>query len=133
MPAWAFVLCKFRSYPEEPIPADFCRKFFVQPGTGGLYDYWRDVSFGKITLDGSKILGPLTLSYDPADAAAAVTAERAAAMASGVSAPHPRLKLLQMAADDVSRTADLSTFWGTGADSQCPLRRRRGLDEAAGC
>lgn len=62
-----FLLCKFSdSPPGEP----HTRQQFVDilaRGTGGLNDYWREVSLGHIDLDGSDVLGWATLGQSKAD------------------------------------------------------------------
>jgi hypothetical protein len=57
---WAIILCRFKgSAPnpelEEPIER-FYREIFT-PGSGGLIEYWRDVSLGAIDITGSRIFG----------------------------------------------------------------------------
>jgi hypothetical protein len=84
MPAWDIVLCRFRGHPWDAITPEFCRTFFLEPEAGGLYDYLRDISYGKITLDGSRVLGPVQLSFTPEHAFA------------------------ERVADEVSRQLDLS-------------------------
>lgn len=111
MPAWAFALCKFRDHPEEPISADFCQRYFIQAGTGGLNDYWKDISFGKVNLAGSKVLGPFALSYTVAEAWAAHKAYVEEKKKLGVDT-NGREKLVQMAADEVAAKTDLTPFSG---------------------
>jgi hypothetical protein len=57
---WAVILCRFKdSTPdaavEKPI-GRFYREAFT-PGSGGLVEYWRDVSLGVIDITGSKVFG----------------------------------------------------------------------------
>jgi hypothetical protein len=57
---WAIILCRFKGAApnpalEKPIE-DFYRSIF-SPGTGGLIEYWRDVSLGAIDISGSKVFG----------------------------------------------------------------------------
>lgn len=42
-------------------------KLYVEKGTGGLNDYWNDVSHGNINLDGSWVAGRRLLPYSLAD------------------------------------------------------------------
>jgi hypothetical protein len=67
----AVLLCKFTDSPtDEP----FGRHVFVDMlarGTGGLNDYWRDVSRGHIDLDGSEVFGWATVGQPKADFLAA--------------------------------------------------------------
>jgi hypothetical protein len=54
------VLCKFADVAGEPeTPAFFERLLGSQ--YSGLGDYWREVSYGKLSLDGSAVTGWLTL------------------------------------------------------------------------
>ncbi|MDQ6804796.1 MAG: hypothetical protein M3065_07470 [Actinomycetota bacterium] len=55
---WAVILCRFKGDApdhdvEEPIKTFFEQAF--TPGTGGLVDYWRDVSLGAIDIAGSRV------------------------------------------------------------------------------
>ncbi len=54
---WAIVLCKFSDVADEPQPPAFFRNLFTETGSGqgGLFDYWRDMSYGKIGLTGSQV------------------------------------------------------------------------------
>ncbi len=54
---WAVVLCKFNDHPEEPQAPQFFRDLFVNAGTTGLFDYWRNVSYGNLDLTGSEVFG----------------------------------------------------------------------------
>lgn len=57
---WAVILCRFKDSPpnpalEEPIER-FYREVFT-PGSGGLVEYWREVSLGAIDITGSRVFG----------------------------------------------------------------------------
>ena len=57
---WAVILCRFKGSPpdlalEGPIEK-FYREIFT-PGTGGLVEYWQDVSLGAIDISGSRVFG----------------------------------------------------------------------------
>jgi hypothetical protein len=56
---WAVILCKTADHPEEPQAPAFFRNFFTEEGNGlgGMFDYWRDMSFGAISLAGSQVKG----------------------------------------------------------------------------
>jgi hypothetical protein len=59
---WAVILCSFSdvAVPDMPI------SFFVDavtPGTGGLADYWRDVSYTQTSLTGSRVYGWFPMKY----------------------------------------------------------------------
>lgn len=54
---WAIILCRFKGampHPSEPDVEALFRRMFA-PGSGGLVEYWRDVSLGNIDITGSKI------------------------------------------------------------------------------
>jgi hypothetical protein len=57
---WAVILCRFKGEPvdnalENPIETLF-REIFT-PGSGGLVEYWREVSAGALDISGSKVFG----------------------------------------------------------------------------
>ncbi len=53
---WAVVLCRFKGVPGDSAIEQFYRSIFA-PGTGGLIEYWRDVSLGAIDVSGSRVYG----------------------------------------------------------------------------
>jgi len=61
---WAVLLCKTADHPEEPQGPQFFRDLFTEDGNGlgGMYDYWRDMSRGAISLAGSQVKGWYTMS-----------------------------------------------------------------------
>lgn len=61
---FAVILCKFSDQPQEPRTPGFYRNCFTEmgAGTGGAFDYWRDVSFGHLDLTGSKVFGWFTMN-----------------------------------------------------------------------
>jgi hypothetical protein len=61
---FAVILCKFSDQPEEPRPPSFYQNCFTETGagTGGSFDYWRDVSYGNLDLTGSKVFGWFTMN-----------------------------------------------------------------------
>jgi hypothetical protein len=119
---WAIILCKFKGEPAEPVTPDLCVEYFLTPGAGGLYDYWRDISYGKISLDGSKVLGPFQLSYTKVQAGVSAVAQ------TNPSSPDPLIKrrtwrdsYIQDALDDVYGKVDLSAFQGVMIIFNSPL------------
>ena len=76
-----FVLCKFAGEPAEPESPAFFENM-LGGSAPSLADYWRQVSSGQITLDGSEVAGWYTLP-EPATsytiAAGAADRERLAA------------------------------------------------------
>lgn len=62
---WAVVLCRFSDVPEPGRPRSYFENFFTETGagTGGLWDYWKDVSNGALDLSGSVVVGWYTMQY----------------------------------------------------------------------
>lgn len=59
----AIVLCRFNDVPVLDIPRARFFDFISQYGRGGLFDFWRDVSYGAIDLTGSEVFGWYTMKY----------------------------------------------------------------------
>ena len=58
---WAFIFCRFKDIPPINQPKEFFYDFFTSSGKGkgGLYDYWKDISYGTNILSDSKLdFGP---------------------------------------------------------------------------
>ena len=56
---WAVILCRFKGaapHALEPSTEALYRRLF-EPGSGGLVEYWRDVSLGAIDITGSRVFG----------------------------------------------------------------------------
>src|SRR5215469_5896547 len=55
---WAVLRCRFADQPLPQVPDTFWEDFFEVSGShlGGLYDYWSQVSYGQISLDGTHVL-----------------------------------------------------------------------------
>jgi len=53
------VLCKFTDQTNEPHPVDYYQKMFSETGAGlhGVFDFWRDVSYGNLDLTGTVVKG----------------------------------------------------------------------------
>ena len=60
---FALILCSFNDIPLPNIPKSQFFNFVTQYGRGGLYDYWRDVSYGQIDLSGSEVFGWYQMKY----------------------------------------------------------------------
>lgn len=60
---WAILLCRFSDVSTEPHPVDYYEDLYTRHGTGGLVDYWNDVTHGIVDLSGSRVFGWLTLSH----------------------------------------------------------------------
>jgi len=57
--AYAILLCKAADIPDTPFSPDFMKKLFLKEGqgTGNVYDYFLNQSYGSIDLDGSAVFG----------------------------------------------------------------------------
>lgn len=62
---WLILLCKFSDHAEEPQPPDYFRRWMSESGAGqgGMFDYWRDQSYGAADLTGTTVVGWLTMSH----------------------------------------------------------------------
>ena len=58
--AFLTVLCKFTDVPDEPEPPAFFERLLGEDYPG-LDHYWREVSYGQMSLAGSKVVGWVTL------------------------------------------------------------------------
>lgn len=103
---WVIILCEFSDVSGTPVSVDFCKKFFITKGTGGLYDYWNELSYEKFSLDGSVVLGPFTLSYTLGEAEASASGQNIA------TGRHGRFFRAQDAIDDLADQIDYSGFHG---------------------
>jgi Abnormal spindle-like microcephaly-assoc'd, ASPM-SPD-2-Hydin len=67
---WVIVLCKFKDDADEPRTPDQFRDLFTEAGAGkqGMYDFYRDQSYGALSLAGSVVAGWYQLSYTETDA-----------------------------------------------------------------
>src|SRR5687767_3777117 len=54
---WSILLCRFTDGGAVPNDANFYRDMFVVNGAGGMADYWDDVSYGGIDLNGTDVRG----------------------------------------------------------------------------
>jgi hypothetical protein len=67
---WAIILCRYKGETADPVLEPPAENFFRQafaPGAGGLVEYWRDVTFGKIDISGSKIFDWVELEIPLSD------------------------------------------------------------------
>jgi hypothetical protein len=60
---WAIVLCRFSDRPAVPQPPEYYEDLYTRNGTGGVADYWREVTFGRLDLTGSRVFGWLTMNH----------------------------------------------------------------------
>ncbi len=68
--SWAVILCRFKGdppHPDEPAVEALYRRLFM-PGSGGLVEYWRDVSLGHIDISKSCIFGWIKVDIPRAQA-----------------------------------------------------------------
>jgi hypothetical protein len=86
---WAVLLCRFKGLDKDPRIETFFREIFAR-GTGGLVEYWRDVSLGGIDISDSAIFGWIELDLAREDA--------------GGTGAHARKLLLDHAVDAAKRT-----------------------------
>jgi hypothetical protein len=67
---WSFILCRFRDSGTPPNNAEYYRNMLLREGTGGVPDYWRDISYGNLNMNGSVVVGwfnmPITLAQGQA-------------------------------------------------------------------
>lgn len=59
---WSFLLCRFADSGVPSRSLSFYQDMIINSGTGGLNDYWKDVSNGKANLDGSVVKGWYTMT-----------------------------------------------------------------------
>jgi hypothetical protein len=64
---WAIILCRFKGLPGDANIEKLFRQLFT-PGSGGLVEYWHDVSLGTLDISGSRILGWVELDMKREDA-----------------------------------------------------------------
>ncbi|KAI9786969.1 MAG: hypothetical protein M1839_005200 [Geoglossum umbratile] len=60
---FAVVLCRFNDIPAFPAARQQLTSFVSSGGRGGLFDFWRDVSYANIDLSGSEVFGWYTMNY----------------------------------------------------------------------
>jgi len=55
----AVVLCKFKDLPDEPHDVAYYQDMFSEAGAGkkGVFDFWKDVSYGNLDLTGTVVKG----------------------------------------------------------------------------
>ena len=59
----AVILCSFKDVPIPNYHPKYYHDFVSSSGRGGLFDYWRDVSYNNIDLSGSEVFGWFTMRY----------------------------------------------------------------------
>jgi hypothetical protein len=71
-PRLAIILCKFLDKPTQTRPPRFYEDYYARLGTGGLADYWNDVTFGGLDLTGTEVLGWFTMKHYSGEVSALV-------------------------------------------------------------
>ena len=95
---WAIVLARYADKPKVPRQPDFYEDLFTRGGTGGVVDYWREVTFGNLDLTGSRVFGWLTMAHDSTELA-------------GLTFPGSRSTLVQWGRDAAAAAGiDLTPF-----------------------
>jgi PASTA domain-containing protein len=95
---WAIILCKFSDKPAEPRPPAFYQDFYTKHGTGGVCDYWQQVSFSGLDLTSSQVFGWFTMNHASSELA-------------NLHFPADRSKLVQWGIDTANANqVDLSCF-----------------------
>jgi len=63
------VLCKFKDKTDEPQSASYYQNMFSETGvnSGGVFDYWRDVSYSQLDLTGTIVKGWYELTQTRAE------------------------------------------------------------------
>jgi hypothetical protein len=64
---WSIILCRSSDSGPPPRDAAHYQNLVVNRGTGGLADYWRDVSYQNVNLDGSAVRGWYTVPKTTAE------------------------------------------------------------------
>lgn len=96
----AIILCKFLDKPIATRPPGFYQDFYTRFGTGGVADYFHDVTFGGLDLTTSQVFGWLTMNHNSAEVY-------------GLTFPEGRNTLVQWGRDAAAANLiDLSTFDG---------------------
>ena len=60
---WAVILCEFNDVPRSTVPISRFSDFIAGPDKGGVFDYWKDISYGAIDLTGSRVFGWYKMKY----------------------------------------------------------------------
>ncbi|WP_369265195.1 choice-of-anchor D domain-containing protein [Streptomyces sp. R35] len=98
---WAVLMCKFSDVADQPQALAFFADFLTTAGDGkgGMADYWRDMSGGAVTLDGSAVFGWFTLGLS-------------LETAKGWTWPGARIDLMRACVAAADGAVDLSAFQG---------------------
>lgn len=86
---WAIILCRFLGQPANPAVETSIEQFYRRvftPGTGGLVEYWRDVSLGMIDISASRVFGWVEIGIARSNANTGSGASRGTLIDAGISA-----------------------------------------------
>lgn len=60
---WAVLLCRYSDIAAEPQPPNYYEDLYTRNGTGGVADYWNQVTYGRLDLTGSRVFGWLQMTH----------------------------------------------------------------------
>jgi hypothetical protein len=108
--SWLMLLCQFSDISTQPVTMQTARNFLTADGQhlGGLFDYFHDVSYNAISLDGSDVKGPFVAPYSFAG-------EAAFRQANGNDVKRTRHEHVRQCAEKASqkdKTIDFSQYYG---------------------
>jgi hypothetical protein len=66
---WAIILCQFSDINSVPNVPDYYIDLFQRNGTGGVGDYWREVSCNTLDLTASRVFGWFVMSHSSSEVA----------------------------------------------------------------
>ena len=55
--SWGVLLCKLEDHPEEPRSPGFFQDLLLDHSTGGICDYWSEMSYGALDMSGGTVYG----------------------------------------------------------------------------
>jgi len=73
---WSVILCTFSDSAAPPRTPDFFRNMFLNSGTGGMADYWSDISNRGLNMQGSVVVGWYRESFTQAQEVARTRNQR---------------------------------------------------------
>jgi hypothetical protein len=65
--SWGVLLCKLSDHQEEPRSAGYFRDLLLNHSSGGISDYWSDMSYGALDMSGGTIYGWVGMDITTAD------------------------------------------------------------------
>ena len=55
--SWGILLCKFKDHPEEPRSPGYFQDLIANHSSGGISDYWSNMSYGALDMSGATVYG----------------------------------------------------------------------------